>query len=71
MSALLKVMVIESNFHEELLTDREIMVNLDHVRMILHNDSKSRLFFQNEDCLKVQPRIPEAVLAALSWEARA
>ncbi len=71
MSAMFKVKVIECNVHEELLTDREILVNLDHVRMILHNASNSLLFFQNEDCLKVEPRIPDAVLAALSWEAKA
>ncbi len=57
MSTIIKVRVIESNFHEEVLNGREIELNLDHVRLILHNEKNSILFFQNEDCLKVEPRV--------------
>ncbi len=58
MSQFIKVTVLEANFHEETLVDREIYINLDEVRMILQNETNSILFFQNEDCLKVEPRIP-------------
>lgn len=54
---MVKVRVIESNFHEEVLDGREVMINLDHVRLILQNETNSILFFQNEDCLKVEPKI--------------
>lgn len=57
MPTMMKVRVIESNFHEEVLNGREIELNLDHVRLIVHNEKNSILFFQNEDCLKVEPRI--------------
>ena len=57
MSRMLKVNVIESNFHEEVLDGREVLINLDHVRLILQNETNSILFFQNEDCLKVEPKI--------------
>lgn len=57
MPTLIKVRVLESNFHEEVLNGREVEVNLDHVRLMIHNERNSILFFQNEDCLKVEPRI--------------
>lgn len=57
MPRLIKVHVIESNFHEEVLDGRDVLINLDHVRLILQNESNSILFFQNEDCLKVEPKV--------------
>ena len=58
MAEFVKVTVLEANFHEEVLVGREIYLNLDEVRMILQNETNSILLFQNEDCLKVKPRIP-------------
>jgi hypothetical protein len=70
MSAFMKFTVIESNFAEDVLEGREVSINLDHVRLVVHNEQNSLLFFQNEDCLKVQPRIPDHVLASLSPESK-
>ncbi len=57
MIELIKVKVFESNFHEDLLPGREIELNLSHVRFIVHDSESSLLFFQNDDCLRVRPRL--------------
>ena len=58
----IKVTVLEANFHEEVLVGRDIYLNLRAVRMILQNETNSILFFQNEDCLKVEPKLPADLL---------
>lgn len=57
MIPLIKVKVFESNFHEDLLPGREIELNLNHVRFIVHDHESSLLFFQNDDCMRVRPRL--------------
>ncbi len=55
--AWLKLQVSESNFHEELLPGREVQINSDHIRMIVHDKDSSLLFFQNDDCVRVRPKL--------------
>jgi hypothetical protein len=57
MLELIKVKVTESNFHEDLLPGREIELNLAHVRFFVHDQDSTLLFFQNDDCLRVKPRL--------------
>ncbi|HET9240822.1 MAG TPA: hypothetical protein VFO10_26390 [Oligoflexus sp.] len=57
MIELIKVKVTESNFHEDLLPGREIELNLAHVRFVVHDQDSTLLFFQNDDCLRVKPRL--------------
>lgn len=57
MIELIKVKVTETNFHEDLLPGREIELNLAHVRFFVHDQDSTLLFFQNDDCVRVKPRL--------------
>lgn len=66
MIELIKVKVTESNFHEDLLPGREIELNLAHVRFVVHDQDSTLLFFQNDDCLRVKPRLELSHFARVS-----
>lgn len=55
--AWITVQIAESNFHDETLPGREARLNTDHIRLVVHDRDSSLLFFQNDDCLRVRPRL--------------
>jgi len=65
MIELIKVKVTESNFHEDLLPGREIELNLAHVRFFVHDQDSTLLFFGNDDCLRVKPRLEMTSVARM------